>query len=183
MYYSRGKYDDKAGFEKLSAYLDKLEAGDANRLYYMAIPPGLFPDILSNLDITHQLKENGGWRRVVVEKPFGTDLATARKLNGQIHKVLKEDQIYRIDHYLGKETVQNILFTRFANTIFEPLWNRNYIDSVQITVSEEVGVGHRGGYYDGIGVLRDMFQNHLLQLVTLVAMEPPAFLQRRCVAQ
>lgn len=174
VYYHQGKYDNQAGFEKLNTYLGTLESGSANRLYYMSIPPSLFPAIISNLHATHQLQENGGWRRVVVEKPFGTDLASAKKLNGQIHKVLKEDQVYRIDHYLGKETVQNILFTRFANTIFEPLWNRNYIDSVQITVSEEVGVGHRGGYYDGVGVVRDMFQNHLLQLVTLVAMEPPA---------
>jgi glucose-6-phosphate 1-dehydrogenase len=174
LYYRQGKYDDQAGFEKLASYLEKLEEGNANRLYYMAIPPSLFPDILANLDATHQLRENGGWRRVVVEKPFGTDLESARELNSHLHKVLAEKQIYRIDHYLGKETVQNILFTRFANTIFEPIWNRNYIDSVQVTVAEEVGVGHRGGYYDGVGVLRDMFQNHLLQLVTLVAMEPPA---------
>ena len=174
LYYRQGKYDDQAGFEKLASYLEKLEEGNANRLYYMAIPPSLFPDILANLDATHQLRENGGWRRVVVEKPFGTNLESARELNNHLHKVLAEKQIYRIDHYLGKETVQNILFTRFANTIFEPIWNRNYIDSVQVTVAEEVGVGHRGGYYDGVGVLRDMFQNHLLQLVTLVAMEPPA---------
>jgi glucose-6-phosphate 1-dehydrogenase len=110
----------------------------------------------------------------VVEKPFGTDFESAKELNYHLHKYLNEEQIYRIDHYLGKETVQNILFTRFANTIFEPIWNRNYIDSVQVTVTEEVGVGHRGGYYDDVGVLRDMFQNHLLQLVTLVGMEPPA---------
>ena len=174
LYYQRGKYDDRAGFEKLADYLATLEGGKANRLYYMSIPPSLFPDIVSNLYDTYQIQENGGWRRVVVEKPFGIDLASAKKLNQQIHKVLNENQIYRIDHYLGKETVQNILFTRFANTIFEPVWNRNYVDSVQITVAEEVGVGHRGGYYDGVGVLRDMFQNHLLQLVTLVAMEPPA---------
>jgi glucose-6-phosphate 1-dehydrogenase len=174
LHYRRGKYDDRAGFEKLANYLEKLEGGDANRLYYMSIPPSLFPDIVTNLHATQQIQEDGGWRRVVVEKPFGTDLASARKLNDQIHKVLDEKQIYRIDHYLGKETVQNILFTRFANTIFEPLWNRNYVDSIQITVAEKVGVGHRAGYYDGVGVLRDMFQNHLLQLTTLVAMEPPA---------
>ncbi len=172
--YLQGHYDAPADFERLAAHLAKLEGGRANRLYYNAIPPSLFPAIIANLDATGQLIEDGGWRRVVVEKPFGTDLASARELNAQIHRVLREDQVYRIDHYLGKETVQNILFTRFANTIFEPVWNRNYIDSVQITVSEEVGVGHRGGYYDGVGVLRDMFQNHLLQLVTLVAMEPPA---------
>jgi len=174
LHYLQGKYDDPAGFEKLATYISTLEKGSANRLYYMSIPPSLFPAIISNLHATNQIQENGVWRRVVFEKPFGTDLASANKLNQQIHKVLNEKQIYRIDHYLGKETVQNILFTRFANTIFEPLWNRNYVDSVQITVSEEVGVGHRASYYDGIGVVRDMFQNHLLQLVTLVAMEPPA---------
>ena len=174
LHYHQGKYDDQAGFEKLTTYLSDIEGGDANRLYYMAIPPTIFPAIISNLDITHQIQEKDGWRRVVVEKPFGTDLESAKELNNHIHKVLNEKQVYRIDHYLGKETVQNILFTRFANTIFEPIWNRNYIDSVQITVSEEVGVGHRGGYYDGVGVMRDMFQNHLLQLVTLVGMEPPA---------
>jgi glucose-6-phosphate 1-dehydrogenase len=174
LHYLQGKYNEKASFEQLAKRLPDLEGGDANRLYYLAVPPSLFPAILSNLHEDGQLQEYGGWRRVVVEKPFGTDLASARELNEQIHGVLNENQVYRIDHYLGKETVQNILFSRFANTIFEPLWNRNYIDSVQITVSEEVGVGHRGGYYDGVGVLRDMFQNHLLQLVTLVAMEPPA---------
>jgi len=172
--YLQGKYEDQAGFEKLAAYLDTLEEGDANRLYYMAIPPSLFPTIVTKLYATHQLKEDGGWRRMVVEKPFGTNLESARELNSHLHKVLNEKQVYRIDHYLGKETVQNILFTRFANTIFEPLWNRNYIDSIQITVAEEVGVGHRAGYYDGVGVVRDMFQNHLLQLVSLVAMEPPS---------
>lgn len=174
LHYHQGNYSQQDDFANLSALLETLEHGMANRLYYMSIPPSLFPIIISNLDNTDQFIENGGWRRVVVEKPFGTDLESAKKLNEQVHKVLNENQVYRIDHYLGKETVQNILFTRFANTIFEPLWNRNYIDSVQITVSEQVGVGHRGGYYDGIGVLRDMFQNHLLQLVTLVAMEPPA---------
>lgn len=174
LYYQRGRYTNQSDFKNLSIFLDDSEQSVAHRLYYMSIPPNLFPDIITNLESTNQLKENGNWRRVVVEKPFGTDLASARKLNEQIHKVLKEDQIYRIDHYLGKETVQNIMFTRFANTIFEPLWNRNYIDSVQITVAEKVGVGHRAGYYDGVGVLRDMFQNHLLQLVTLIAMEPPA---------
>jgi glucose-6-phosphate 1-dehydrogenase len=174
LYYHQGKYDDRDRFADLAAYLDRLEKGKANRLYYMSIPPSIFPVIITNLNATRQIREDTGWRRVVVEKPFGTDLASARELNEHIHKVLNENQVYRIDHYLGKETVQNILFTRFANTIFEPLWNRNYIDSVQITVTEEVGVGHRAGYYDGIGVVRDMFQNHLLQLLTLVAMEPPS---------
>ncbi len=172
--YLQGKYAEQSDFQKLSDYLAKMEGGTANRLYYMALPPTLFPANVENLNSTGQLHENGGWRRVVLEKPFGTDLASAVKLNQQVHKALNEDQIYRIDHYLGKETVQNILFTRFANTIFEPLWNRNYIDHVQITVAEKVGLEHRAGFYDGVGVLRDMFQNHLMQLLTLVAMEPPA---------
>lgn len=174
LHYVQGKYAEAADFQRLNENLKGLEAGDANRLYYMALPPSLFPVIIDNLDATGQLHENGGWRRVVLEKPFGTDLASAVKLNQQVHKALNENQIYRIDHYLGKETVQNILFTRFANTIFEPIWNRNYIDHVQITVAEKVGLEHRAGFYDGVGVLRDMFQNHLMQLLTLVAMEPPA---------
>jgi glucose-6-phosphate 1-dehydrogenase len=174
LYYISGKYTEENDFKKLDDYLTRLENGDANRLFYMALPPTLFPAIIANLDASGQLHENGAWRRVVLEKPFGTDLASAVTLNNQVHKALNENQIYRIDHYLGKETVQNILFTRFANTIFEPIWNRTYIDHVQITVAETVGVEHRAGFYDGVGVLRDMFQNHLLQLLTLVAMEPPA---------
>ncbi|MHB8778654.1 MAG: glucose-6-phosphate dehydrogenase [Anaerolineales bacterium] len=174
LYYTSGKYANIDDFKKLAEHLTKLENGDANRLFYMAVPPTIFPVIIDSLDESGQLHENGAWRRVVLEKPFGTDLASAATLNKQVHKALHENQIYRIDHYLGKETVQNILFTRFANTIFEPIWNRTYIDHVQITVAEEVGLEHRAGFYDGIGVLRDMFQNHLLQLLTLVAMEPPA---------
>ncbi len=174
LYYHQGRYTDLADFKKLGERLSEIEGVPANRLFYMAIPPTIFPNIIDLLGLTGQLREDGGWRRVVVEKPFGTDLATALALNQQAHKVLEENQIYRIDHYLGKETVQNILFTRFANTIFEPIWNRNYIDHVQITVTEKVGVEHRAGYYDSVGVVRDMFQNHLLQLLTLVAMEPPA---------
>ncbi len=176
LYYQTGKYTEAGDFSKLANLLNELEKDEpgANRLFYMATPPTLFPSIVDNLNATDQLHENGGWRRVVLEKPFGTDLASAVELNKQVHKALHETQIYRIDHYLGKETVQNILFTRFANTIFEPIWNRNYIDHVQITVSEKVGLEHRAGFYDSVGVLRDMFQNHLLQLLTLVAMEPPA---------
>jgi len=174
LYYISGKYTEASDFQKLADYLTQLENGDANRLFYMALPPTLFPAIIANLDASGQLHENGAWRRVVLEKPFGTDLASAVTLNNQVHKALNENQIYRIDHYLGKETVQNILFTRFANTIFEPIWNRTYIDHVQITVAETVGLEHRAGFYDGVGILRDMFQNHLLQLLTLVAMEPPA---------
>src|SRR5439155_12216979 len=120
------------------------------------------------------VEQKAGFRRVVIEKPFGTDLRSARGLNDELHRLVSEQQIYRIDHYLSKETVQNVLVFRFANGIFEPIWNRNYVDHVQISVLEEVGVGHRAGYYDTAGVLRDMFQNHLLQLLALVAMEPPA---------
>jgi len=174
LFYLQGKYDALDDFERLSESMNSRENGAGNRIYYMATPPGVFPHIIDLLGLTEQLTETQGWRRVVIEKPFGTDLASARKLNEQIHKTLNENQIYRIDHYLGKETVQNILVTRFANTIFEPLWNRNYIDHVEITVAEKVGVEHRARFYDGVGVMRDMFQNHLLQLVSLVAMEPPA---------
>jgi glucose-6-phosphate 1-dehydrogenase len=172
--YQQGRYTDLADFKKLGALLKNHENGAGNRIYYMATPPGVFPSIIDLLGLTDQLSEQNGWRRVVIEKPFGTDLESARNLNQQIHKALSERQIYRIDHYLGKETVQNILVARFANTIFEPLWNRNYIDHVEITVAEQVGVEHRARFYDHVGVLRDMFQNHLLQLVSLVAMEPPA---------
>lgn len=171
--YQQGRYTDLADFKKLGNFLKEWEGGSGNRVYYMATPPGIFPNIIDLLGLTNQLGEENGWRRVVIEKPFGTDLESARSLNEQIHKALHERQIYRIDHYLGKETVQNILMFRFANTIFEPLWNRNYIDHVEITVAEEVGVEHRARFYDQVGVLRDMFQNHLLQLVSLVAMEPP----------
>jgi glucose-6-phosphate 1-dehydrogenase len=172
--YQQGRYTDLADFKKLSVMMKNWEANSGNRIYYMATPPGVFPNIIDLLGLTDQLTEYSGWRRVVIEKPFGTDFESAHSLNQQIHKTLNENQIYRIDHYLGKETVQNILVTRFANTIFEPLWNRNYIDHVEITVAEAVGVEHRARFYDGIGVVRDMFQNHLLQLVSLVAMEPPA---------
>ncbi|HSK87875.1 MAG TPA: glucose-6-phosphate dehydrogenase, partial [Anaerolineales bacterium] len=130
--YQQGRYTDLADFKKLGNFLKEWEGGSGNRVYYMATPPGIFPNIIDLLGLTNQLGEENGWRRVVIEKPFGTDLESARSLNEQIHKTLHEGQIYRIDHYLGKETVQNILMLRFANTIFEPLWNRNYIDHVEI---------------------------------------------------
>src|SRR5215217_948972 len=173
LFYQQGRYDHPADFEKLDTLLKEKEQASGDRIYYMATPPGVFPQIVDLLAQTGHLAEDGGWRRVVIEKPFGTDLESARRLNEQIHKALNERQIYRIDHYLGKETVQNILVSRFANTIFDPLWNRNYIDHVEITVAEQVGVEHRAKFYDKVGVLRDMFQNHLLQLLSLVAMEPP----------
>ena len=157
--------------------LEKLEANRStggNRLFYLATPPVAFAPIAKQLGRAGMLKEEGGaWRRLVVEKPFGTDLASAKALNDELLKILEEHQIYRIDHYLGKETVQNILVLRFANGMFEPIWNRDHIDHVQITVDEKIGVGHRGSFYDSTGALRDMVPNHLFQLLSLVAMEPP----------
>jgi glucose-6-phosphate 1-dehydrogenase len=168
---------DPASFDAMRDRLDKLEARretGGNRLFYLATPPSAFMPISKELGRTGMLKENGSWRRLVIEKPFGTDLASARALNTELLKLMDEHQIYRIDHYLGKETVQNILVLRFANGMFEPIWNRNHIDHIQITVDEKLGVGHRGSFYDATGALRDMVPNHLFQLLSLVAMEPPA---------
>ena len=173
-FYCPGQYSNEPDIRRLEAFLSEIETGPANRLYYFAIPPGSMTDIVGNLGKCGMTGEDKGWRRVVAEKPFGRDLETARELNRALHNVLNENQIYRIDHYLGKETVQNVLVFRFGNTIFEPVWNRNHIDHVQITIAEAVDVGHRAGYYDRAGVLRDMFQNHMLQMLSLVAMEPPA---------
>ncbi len=171
--YFQGNLDTPDDYQPLPAYLAQLENGPANRLYYLATAPEFFVPIVQNLGANEMANEVEGWRRLVVEKPFGHDLQTAQELNQAIHAVFAEQQVYRIDHYLGKETAQNILYFRFANTIFEPVWNRNYVDNVQITVTETVDVGRRAGYYDQAGVVRDMFQNHLLQLLSLVAMEPP----------
>ena len=167
---------EPASFDAMREQLDKIEelrGNKGNRLFYLATPPGAFLPIARELGRTGMLKENGMWRRLVVEKPFGTDLASARALNAALLQLMDEHQIYRIDHYLGKETVQNILVLRFANGMFEPIWNRNHIDHVQITVDEKLGVGHRGSFYDATGALRDMVPNHLFQLLSLVAMEPP----------
>ena len=168
---------DPASFDQLRERLEKLETNRStggNRLFYLATPPDAFAPISRELGRTGLLREeSGAWRRLVIEKPFGTDLASAKALNTELLKIVDEHQIYRIDHYLGKETVQNILVLRFANGMFEPIWNRNHIDHVQIIVDEKLGVGHRGSFYDSTGALRDMVPNHLFQLLSLVGMEPP----------
>ncbi len=178
IFYRKGNLSDQKDFQHLAETLTNLEDGPANRLYYLAISPEFYQQTILNLGTTGLAAQEKGasapWKHIVIEKPFGRDLKTARELNETVHKVFTEEQVYRIDHYLGKETAQNILFFRFANTIFEPVWDRRYIDNVQITVAESVDVGHRAGYYDQTGILRDMFQNHLFQLLSLVAMEAPA---------
>jgi glucose-6-phosphate 1-dehydrogenase len=177
MYYQSGEFADPRVYAGLTTLLDEVarrHRTGGNVLFYLATPPAFFAEIARQLGaagLTRQV--NGAWRRLVIEKPFGRDLDSARQLNRVLAGVLAEDQIYRIDHYLGKETVQNIMVFRFANGIFEPVWNRRYVDHVQITVGETVGVEDRGNYYETAGVLRDMIQNHILQLLALVAMEPP----------
>ena len=174
--YLAADYDDPESYRLLAERLNQCEAetGSSNALFYLATPPQLYATIVEHLGAAGLSRCETGWRRIVVEKPFGRDLASAQELNRRLHQAFDEEQIYRIDHYLGKETVQNLLVFRFANAIFEPLWNRRYIDKVLITVAESVGVGRRAGYYDQAGVMRDMVQNHVLQLLTLTAMEPPA---------
>ncbi len=174
VHYQAGDIQQAEDYTALSHRLDQLEGGTkSTRVYYLATAPQFYGPAVAQLGAAGLADQARGTRRIVIEKPFGTDLATARQLNVEVHKVFQEEQVYRIDHYLGKETVQNIMVLRFANAIFEPIWNRNYVDHVQITVAEEVPVGRRGGYYDPAGVLRDMFQNHLLQLLMVTAMEPP----------
>ncbi len=175
VFYAKVAFDKVDDYKALAGKLGELEQKRetrGNRLFYLSIPPDLYSEVAANLGAA-DLNKSSGYTRIIVEKPFGTDLDTARALNVDLRKVYQEDQIYRIDHYLGKETVQNILVFRFANSIFEPIWNRQYIDHVQIAVAETVGVGTRGGYYDSSGAMRDIIQNHVMQVLTLVGMEPP----------
>ena len=178
LYYITAEFDDKNLYQQLKAKLEKLDKDHSthqNYFFYLATAPQFFGEIVEQLSAVGLMDESGGqhWRRVIIEKPFGHDLESAKALNQQLLSCITEHQIYRIDHYLGKETVQNILAFRFANGIFEPIWNRRYIDHVQITVAETVGVESRGSYYDTAGALRDMVPNHIMQLISLTSMEPP----------
>ncbi len=190
-YYRSGDYGEAGAFDRLKATLEELDKkhGTAgNRLFYISTPPGVFESTIKGLGERGLMKKGagkkgsaGGWQRLIIEKPFGRDLASAQQLNKTCYEQLAEEQIYRIDHYLGKETVQNLMVMRFANSMFEPMWNYKYIDHVQITVSETVNVDDRGGYYEKSGATRDMIQNHIFQLLALVAMEPPAGLDATSV--
>jgi len=175
--YFATEFDNDEGFDKLKAFLAELDGKfgtKGNRLFYLAVAPEYFADITHRLGNHGMTKgENGSWVRVIIEKPFGVDLESAKKLNTEINQVLSEDQIFRIDHYLGKETVQNILVFRFGNGIFEPIWNRNYIDNIQITAAESIGIEGRGPFYEAAGALRDVLQNHVMEVLSFVAMEPP----------
>jgi glucose-6-phosphate 1-dehydrogenase len=176
LHYLEADLTDDAAYVELAARLEALGAGDprlGNHLFYFAVPPSLAPRIVRGLESADLTGEGAGWTRIVVEKPFGRDLDSARELNLEIRRVFEESQVYRIDHFLGKETVQNILAFRFGNMLYEPIWNRNYVEYVEITAAESIGVEDRGAFYDGTGALRDMVANHLLQLLTLTAMEPP----------
>jgi glucose-6-phosphate 1-dehydrogenase len=178
IHYHQGDYNSADSYDNLCKRLIAIDAAHetrGNRLFYLSTPPEVYDEITENIGKNPFLSTMGEglWSRVIIEKPFGTDLQSATKLNEHIHRFFREDQIYRIDHYLGKETVQNLLVFRFANGIFEPVWNRNYIDHVQVTVAENIGIGSRGSYYEKSGVVRDIVQNHGLQLIALTAMEPP----------
>jgi glucose-6-phosphate 1-dehydrogenase len=185
IHYISGDFDDSNTYSHLKDLLSKVDSQHGNHgnyFFYMATAPNFFGDIVERLsNVGLMAEQNGHWRRVIIEKPFGHDLDSAKALNQRLLKVAAECQIYRIDHYLGKETVQNILALRFANGIFEPIWNRRYIDHVQISVVETVGVESRGGYYDNAGALRDMVPNHIMQLITLTAMEPPISFEANAV--
>ena len=173
MRYVGGDFKDPALYQQVARHITEMDSS-GGVLFYLAIPPGAYPNVIEQLGAAGLSgSTDGGWRRIIIEKPFGTDLQTARELNQIVHRHFDEEQVFRIDHYLGKETVQNLMAFRFANGMFEPVWNRRYIDHVQITAAETVGVERRAAYYEGAGALRDMVQNHLMQLLSLVAMEPP----------
>ena len=173
----QGTFDDAAAFDRLRTTVEELDVSrgtGGNHAFYLSVPPSSFPIVCEQLSRSGLSQpQEGRWRRVVIEKPFGHDLASARELQEIVSSVFRPDDIFRIDHYLGKETVQNLLALRFANQLFEPIWNANYVDHVQITMAEDIGIGGRAGYYDGIGAARDVIQNHLLQLLALTAMEEP----------
>ncbi len=180
IYYISMDYTLQSDFERLKVLLEETEKScntESNYVFDLAIPPLLYEVIARNLSVAGLMDQSNGFRRLIIEKPFGYDLESGKRLNRDLHDLMDERQIYRIDHYLGKETVQNLLVTRFANGIFEPLWNRNYVHRVEITAAESIGVEDRGGYYDSAGALRDMVPNHLLQMVALTAMEPPSSLE------
>ncbi|MFA1547293.1 glucose-6-phosphate dehydrogenase [Actinomadura chokoriensis] len=185
MHFVPGEFSDPGAFEALSMAvkeLDESRGTGGNYAFYLSIPPKFFPQVVEQLQRSGLAdRKEGAWRRVVIEKPFGSDLKTALELNDTVHRVFPEESIFRIDHYLGKETVQNILALRFANTMFEPIWNRSFVDHVQITMAEDIGIGGRAGYYDGIGAARDVIQNHLLQLLALTAMEEPTSFRAEAV--
>lgn len=179
LFYYSMNYDDESSYKDLKSYLLGLcpqYSVNGNFLFYFATPPNAYESMVVNLAKAGLASQENGFRRFVIEKPFGYDIESGKRLNTRLHDFIGEDQIYRIDHYLGKETVQNLIVTRFANGIFEPLWNRNYVHRVEITSAENIGVEERGGYYDESGALRDMVQNHILQMVGLIAMEPPSSL-------
>ncbi|HUR82829.1 MAG TPA: glucose-6-phosphate dehydrogenase, partial [Thermoanaerobaculia bacterium] len=187
LFYVQGEFADQSAYARLKARLeefDRTRGTEGRRLYYLAVPPDFFDDIAKHLGAEKMVNEpdgKGPYTRVIIEKPFGADYESARALNQIAVSTFRERQVFRIDHYLGKETVQNLLVLRFANGIFEPFWNRQYIDHVQLTVAESIGVEKRGNYFDNAGITRDIIQNHLLQLVSLVAMEPPVAFEANAV--
>jgi len=184
LFYVAGAAQDNEAFTKLGEVLARIQEErhtQGNRVYYLSTPPSLYDPIIDQIGRFKMAKPEQGWARIVLEKPFGRDLNSAKELNGKLSALFDEEQVYRVDHFLGKDTVQNIMMFRFSNGIFEPLWNRRYVDHIQITAAESIGVGSRAGYYEEAGALRDMIQNHILQLLALVAMDPPVSLEANAV--
>ncbi|HEX2920129.1 MAG TPA: glucose-6-phosphate dehydrogenase [Bacteroidales bacterium] len=184
VHYHQLDYEDKQGYMELDEVINnicRLYSINGNYIFYFATPPSVYEHIAVNLAETGFSMQDKGFRRFIIEKPFGYDLESSKDLNRKLHKHIEEGQIYRIDHFLGKETVQNLLVTRFANGIFEPLWNRNFVESIEVTSAESIGVENRGGYYDSAGALRDMVQNHMLQMAGLTAMEPPSSMDANAI--